>query len=83
MSVAPRWRKVTKAHPGKKWEGKVVIVAYMDKHKGRMRSGSAMVPKTYIWDHEVWQHYFTDNPITHWMPWPETPEMPKEEAGNR
>ena len=61
------WRKVTKRHPGKKWEGQQVLVAY---ENGTMDCGP--FPTEPVFSHG-WESIFNGR-VTHWQPWPEHPE---------
>ncbi len=82
MAVDKRWRKVTKKHPGKKWEGERVLAVHRDcdsPTKGATVRVSLLPDRTH-WNQ--WE-YLTQcgyEPVTHWMPWPEPPEMPKRKG---
>jgi hypothetical protein len=81
--IDKRWRKVTKKHPGKKWEYKPVLVAHrdLDSNEG-MRVVASRMPSQISWGEYAWGFCTRGGiePVTHWMPFPDPPPMPKEKA---
>ena len=62
------WRKVTKRHPGKRWEHARVMVALATGCRS-----TTILPSQKDWKEKgIWTHDYSR--VTHWQPWPGHPD---------